>query len=65
MEFDKFDNKTIIIIGLICFGLEALFLGYENVVLTVVGALSGVLTAKKIYDYENSKNESEDDTNEI
>ena len=65
MEFDKFDNKTIIILGLIACGLTSLFLGYENVASMIVGALGGVLTAKKYYDYKDSKNESEEDNDEI
>ena len=65
MEFDTFDNKTIIIVGLIVCGLASLFLGYENVASMIVGALGGVLTAKKYYEYKDSKNnEVEDDSNE-
>ena len=65
MEFEKFDNKTIIIIGLISCGLTSLILGYENVASMIVGALGGVLTAKKYYEYKDSKNNQvEDDSNE-
>ena len=65
----EFDNKTILIIGLIAGGIIALYLNMENVASAIFGGLTGYLS-KDVYDYTKQKiptndNELTNDENEI
>ena len=58
----EFNNKTIIILGLIACGLTSLILNFENIAATVVGALGGVLVGRQLATTQNKT--IEDETNE-
>ena len=59
----EFDNKTIIIIGVLLMGFEALFVGYRDLALAVVSGLLGYLT-KEVVDYIDNSNQN-NQNNEI
>lgn len=57
----EFNNKTILIIGLIAGGICSLFLNQENIASAIFGGLVGYLSKDKIEAYIESKQPVDDD----
>ena len=64
MEFDKFDNKTILIAGLLVCAIAAMFLNFEQIALAIVSGLVGYLSKDRI-DKALSGEIINDDVNDI
>ena len=58
IRFDLFDNKTLLILGLIGCAFCAMFVGYKDIALAVVSGLTGYLS-KDVIDQGKSIDESE------
>lgn len=63
MEFDKFDNKTILIIGLIAIALVGMICGTRDIPLAVASGLTGYLSKDAITYVQEAINK--DDTDDI
>ena len=62
MEFDKFDNKTILIIGLIAIALVGMICGTKDIPLAVASGLTGYLSKDaNITINKQPENEAEED----
>ena len=55
ITFDTFDNKTLLIIGLIGCAFCAMFVGYKDIALAVVSGLTGYLSKDAIDNYNENK----------
>ena len=62
MEFDKFDNKTILIIGLIAIALVGMICGTKDIPLAVASGLTGYLSKDAITYVKEAL--TEDDAND-
>ena len=58
----EIDNKTVIIIGVICMGIGALYIHYNDLALAVVSGLVGYLS-KDVVDYVDNSNQGNQNNN--
>lgn len=63
MEFDKFDNKTILIIGLIAIALVGMICGTKDIPLAVASGLTGYLSKDAITYVQEAL--TKDDTDDL
>lgn len=59
----EFDNKTIIIIGVLIMGFAALYTHYNDLALAVVSGLLGYLTKEAVDFIDNSNQNNEIENN--
>lgn len=59
----EFDNKTIIIIGVLIMGFVALYTHYNDLALAVVSGLLGYLTKEAVDFIDNSNQNNEIENN--
>jgi len=57
----EFDNKTILITGLIACAITAMVLNFEQIALAIVSGLVGYLSKDKIDQYLSNETHSDDD----
>lgn len=57
----EFDNKTILITGLIACAITAMVLNFEQIALAIVSGLVGYLSKDKIEQYLSNKTDDQDD----
>ena len=61
----EFDNKTIVIIGLIAIGLSALYVGNKDLALAIGSGMVGYLSKDAIVSINQNSNPMEDDQDDI
>ena len=59
----EFNNKTILIIGLISGGICSLFLNQENIASAIFGGLVGYLSKDKVEAYIESRKQNDKNDN--
>ena len=57
----EYDNKTILITGLIACAITAMVLHFEQIALAIVSGLVGYLSKDKIEEYLSKKTDDQDD----
>lgn len=57
----EYDNKTILITGLIACAITAMVLNFEQIALAIVSGLVGYLSKDKIDQYLSKKTDDQDD----
>ncbi len=60
-----FDNKTILITGLIACAMLAMWLNFEQIALAIVSGLVGYLSKDKVDQYLSNRQTSTDDIDDI
>ncbi len=60
-----FDNKTILITGLIACAMLAMWLNFEQIALAIVSGLVGYLSKDKVDQYLSNRQTSNDDMDDI
>lgn len=60
-----FDNKTILISGLIACAMLAMWLNFEQIALAIVSGLVGYLSKDKVDQYLSNDQTPSDDLNDI
>ena len=64
-EIMEFDNKTILISGLIICAITAMVLNFEQIALAIVSGLVGYLSKDKIDQYLSNKEPVRDDRDDL
>ena len=61
----EYDNKTLLIAGLIICALTAMWLNFEQIALAIVSGLVGYLSKDKVEQYLSNETTPSDDVNDI